>query len=727
VKPEPASPRESLSGVVERITYHNEENGFSVLRVQVQGKRDLVTVTGSAADPTPGEWLQAEGAWQRDPEHGMQFRAETLRTVAPTTREGIEKYLGSGMIKGIGPAYAKRLVEAFGEKVFEIIDQYSQKLESVPGIGPERRKRIKQAWNEQKTVREIMVFLHSHKVSTTRAVRIFKTYGDRSLDVLQKDPYVLARDIQGIGFQTADRLAQELGVEKDSVLRAAAGLEHILHEKTGEGHCGLPEEPLVEAATALLEIDPARVREGLARLLADKNAEKESTVGEPLIHLPGLLEAEKQVASRLVALAAQSPEYPAIDAEKALAWAADQTGCALAAAQREAVTAALQKRILVITGGPGTGKTTTLRTLLVILKAKKIRTVLCAPTGRAAKRLTEATGEKASTIHRLLRPPRDPDKDALRQTSGLAQARLVVVDETSMVDLPLMQRLLRNLPPQASLLLVGDADQLPSVGPGLVLHDLIACGRIPVVQLSEVFRQAATSRIIQAAHRINAGELPSIPARGEESEFYFVEAGTPERIQELVLDLVHSRIPRKWDYPSKEIQVLTPMNRSLLGTVELNRRLQEALNPPSPTKGETEKFGVRYREGDRVMQTLNNYDKEVFNGDMGIVRRVDTEERELTVAFEGENTTYDFNELDELTLAYATTIHKAQGSEFDVVVIPLAMQHFLLLQRNLLYTGLTRGKKLVVIVGEQRALSMAVQNNKSVLRHSNLLERLRTG
>ncbi|HEY4934590.1 MAG TPA: ATP-dependent RecD-like DNA helicase [Terriglobales bacterium] len=716
---------EEVSGLIERVTFHNEESGFCVLRVKVRGYRDEVTVLGSLPSVTAGEWLEAEGWWVRDKEHGLQFKARLMKTVPPTTVEGIERYLSSGLVKGIGPVLAKKLVGRFGAEVLGVIENRIQELQSVDGIGPKRRQRIVQAWQEAKQIREIMLFLHSHGVSTSRAVRIFKTYGEQAIEKVRSNPYTLAKDIYGIGFATADQIAQKVGIPRDSLDRARAGIDHVLLEATSDGHCALPLQKLKLTAVKLLEIPAATIEQALSHMLTSGSLLLEEIDGDALIFLPHLRKAEEGIAAKIKALTQAPMIYPPIDFEKAVTWCQQRTGKTLAPSQREALKTVLENRVVVITGGPGVGKTTLVNSILTILRAKKVKCLLCAPTGRAAKRLTETTGMEAKTIHRLLEIDPGTGKFTRNESNPLA-CGLLVVDETSMVDVLLMHSLLRAIPHRSGLVLVGDVDQLPSVGPGTVLHDLIESGVVPVVRLTEVFRQAAGSKIITTAHRIRRGQMPDMNAADPSSDFHFVEREDPEKIAATLVKLVQERIPERFALdPIRDVQVLCPMNRGSLGVRELNNALQQVLNPARPGQASVEKFGWRFQIGDKVIQTENDYDKDVFNGDIGIVERIDSVEHEVTIRFDDRLVKYDFGELDEISLAYAITIHKSQGSEFPAVVIPVATQHYMLLQRNLIYTGITRGKRLLVLIGQRKALGIAVHNDRPQRRYSGLLTSLK--
>jgi exodeoxyribonuclease V alpha subunit len=603
--------------------------------------------------------------------------------------------------------------------VFDVIEQTPARLKEVAGIGPKRADSIVAAWADQKTIREIMIFLHSHGVGTSRAVRIFKTYGADAIRLISENPYRLARDIRGIGFKSADQIAEKLGIEKTAMIRARAGVGYALTEAMDEGHCGLPLTQLVPMAVKLLEVPPEIIEIALDLELQDGEVVSDTVDGERCIFLAGLHRAERAVAERLRKLAAGELPWPSIVADKAIPWVETKVGIILAPSQREAVRVALQSKVFVITGGPGVGKTTLVNSILKILGVKGVRIALAAPTGRAAKRLSETTGLEAKTIHRLLEV--DPMHGGFRRNDEHPlECDLLVIDETSMIDVPLMNALLKAVPDHAALILVGDVDQLPSVGPGQVLADIIASGAVPVVRLTEVFRQAAKSRIIVNAHRINQGLMPEW-VQDPTSDFHFVECTDPEDGVAKILHIVRERIPARYHLdPIRDIQVLSPMNRGGLGARSLNIDLQKALNPAGELR--VERFGWTFAVGDKVMQVENDYDREVYNGDLGVIRGIDPETSEMVIDFDGREVAYGFGELDEIVLAYTTTIHKSQGSEYPAVVIPLTTQHYPMLQRNLLYTAVTRGKRLVVIVGQRKAMAIAVKGSGSRRRWSKLRE-----
>jgi exodeoxyribonuclease V alpha subunit len=722
---------QNLTGVIERVTFHNPENGFAVLRVQARGRRGLITVVGALASATPGEHIEAVGEWAYDPAHGEQFKAAHLRCVPPATVEGIEKYLGSGLVKGIGPHYARKIVQVFRERTLEVIDESPSFLKEVKGIGPKRIAQIRESWQQQKAVRGIMVFLQTHGIGTGRAVRIYKTYGDQAVELVRGNPYRLASDVWGFGFQSADELAGRLGFDRQSPQRARAALRYVLQELSHKGHVAYPEEAVLNGELpddalrdVILSIPPEVLREAVEAERHAGELVREPAADAPLLYLKPLFLAELGVARALKKLAAGDHPLPRLDLAAALPDIEAKMGLELAPAQREAVAEAATRKVLVITGGPGTGKSTLVRGIVELFAARRLRVALCAPTGRAAKRLSETTGREAKTIHRLLEV--DPALGGFRRDQHAPlDADLVVVDEASMVDVSLVYSLLKGVPPAACLILVGDVDQLPSVGPGRVLGDVIASGEVAVVRLTEVFRQASRSWIIRAAHAVREGRLPESAPPGGEGDFYFVEAQTPEAIVERVVTMVRERIPRRFGLdPLRDVQVLTPMNRNALGTEALNAHLQSVLNP-ARGGAEVQRFGTVFRVGDKVLQTQNDYQRDVYNGDVGRVVAIDETARELTVAFDGREVVYDYGELDELTLAYALSIHRSQGSEYPAVVIPLHTQHSILLKRNLLYTGLTRGKRLVAVVGSRKALEMAVQHQEMGGRCTLLRQRLR--
>ena len=714
---------ETLSGVIERITFHNPDSGFVVLRVHVKGQYGLVTVVGTLPSAQAGEFVEAGGEWINDRDHGLQFKASELRTTPPETVQGIEKYLGSGLIKGIGPHFARKIVEVFGERTLQVIDESPTFLKEVKGIGPRRIQQIRESWGQQRAVRSIMVFLQSHGVGTARAVRIYKAYGNQAIDLVRSNPYRLAADIWGVGFHTADELAERLGIDKSSPLRARAALRYVLQELARHGHVGYPERGTIQRTVSLTSIDSKIIVDAAEHEQREGTLVRENVAGDSWLYLKNLYVAEVGAGKALRGLRKGPHPLPTVNTDVALDWVEKKMRLELAPTQRDAIRQATQQKVLVITGGPGVGKTTIVCGILEIFAAKGMHCALAAPTGRASKRLSEATGREAKTIHRLLEF--DPATGNFKRAEDRPlELDMLVVDEASMVDIALMSHLLRAVPPSACLVLVGDVDQLPSVGPGTVLADIISSDAVPVVRLTEIFRQAGQSWIVRAAHRVNYGELPESAPVGE-GDFYFIECNTPEKIVERIIALVRDRIPARFGLdPLKDIQVLTPMNRSILGARHLNAQLQEVLRPPG-SGSEITRFGWNFRVGDKVIQIVNDYKKEVFNGDIGFIQAINEVDQELTIQYDTRRVVYDFGELDELALAYALTIHKSQGSEYPAVVIPLHTQHYLMLQRNLLYTGITRGKKLVVLVGSRKALAIAVERRDTTRRYSALSRRLR--
>ena len=715
---------ETLNGFIERVTYHNPENGFAVLRVKVKGRDELATVIGSTTSVTAGEHVEASGRWVIDRQHGQQFRADELKTTHPASAEGIESYLASGAVRSIGPKLAAKIVAIYKERTLDIFEKSPDFLLHIHGIGQGRLQRIRQSWEEQKEVRKIILFLTEHGITSGRAVRIYRTYGHESIAKIKENPYQLADDIRGIGFKTADELAAKLGIDRNSPYRARAAVQYTLQELASQGHCGYPEPGVVEHAIKLVEIDRAIIEDAVQTVVREGVVVRQSIEDEPWLYLASLFWAEVGLAQSVHRIASATPHpLPRIDVEKAITWVERKLGIQLAAAQQEAIRQACQHKLLVITGGPGVGKTTLVRSILEIFAAKKLECVLAAPTGRAAKRLAETTGRTAKTVHRLLEF--DPAKGEFKRNQDHPLAGdLFVLDETSMVDVVLGHQVLRAIPREACVILMGDVDQLPSVGPGAVLAGLIASNVVPVVRLTKIFRQAKQSRIITAAYAINNGQMPDLSTSEELTDFYFVESQEPETIQEMVVRLVKERIPSRFGLdPKSDVQVLTPMNRSVLGARNLNQVLQTALNPGAGGP-EVQRFGWTFRIGDRVIQNENNYDRDVFNGDLGIVEKINRVEQTMTVNFEGRPVEYDFGDLDEVALAYVLSIHKSQGSEFPCVVIPLHTQHYLMLQRNLLYTAVTRGKRLVVLVGTKRALAMTVRRVDAGQRYTALRGRL---
>ena len=705
---------EYLRCVVERITYRNEQNGYSVLKCRARGFQDLVAVVGAMPDVHVGSVLSLGGMWKLDAKYGRQFSAETVEETLPATVLGIEKYLGSGLVKGIGSKFAQRIVQRFGRNTLEVIEETPEKLIEVPGIGQLRVDQIKKSWLEQKEIKNVMLFLQSHDVSATHATKIYKTYGKDSVKIVQENPYRLADDIWGIGFKTADTIAAKLGFEHERYERLRSGLLYALNRLADDGHCYATRDMLTETGAELLTVDAPKLSETLDRMITDEDVKTE----EDAIYLPPFYYAEVGTARRLTEICAH-PGGVRVTPIGLTERIENATGIAYDEIQMEAILTAVENKILILTGGPGTGKTTTTLGIITAFREAGARILLAAPTGRAAKRLSETTGLEAKTIHRLLetKPPDGYQRNADNPLEG----DVLIVDECSMIDVMLMYNLLKAVPDAMTLIFVGDIDQLPSVGAGNVLRDMINSECLPVVRLTRIFRQAQSSRIIMSAHRINGGKMPDL-SNGRDSDFFFMERETPESSLETIVDLVRNRLPRAYRIPPGEIQVLTPMQRGVVGAANLNQALQEAVNPHADG---LRRGGVLFRVRDKVMQIRNNYDKEVFNGDIGVVESVDLEDKTLSVRFDNRLIEYDSTELDELVLAYAVTIHKSQGSEYPVVVMPILMTHYVMLQRNLVYTGITRAKRLLVIVGTKKALSLAVRNVTVTRRNTMLKERLR--
>ena len=706
-------PATLLRCVVERITYQNPENGYSVLKVKVKGYSDLVTLVGNLLEVPVGSVLLCRGEWKVDKRYGSQFVAATWEETMPATVYGIEKYLGSGLVKGIGPRFARAIVQRFGTETIDIIETEIERLYEVPNIGRKRVAKIRESWEKQKDIKNVMLFLQGYGVSTAYAAKIYREYGKESIDKVRENPYRLADDIWGIGFKTADGIAAKMGYEKEDPRRCRSGILYTLGQLSDEGHVYAGEEQLVKTAGQLLEAGETAIRDTLAGMLQAEDL----ILDKEAIYLPPFYHAECGTSRRLRDLA-ESTGRSLFDGLFDPSSLTAETGIEYDEVQLAAIRQAVTSKVMVLTGGPGTGKTTTTQGIIAALKKAGLRVLLAAPTGRAAKRMSEATGMEAKTIHRLLEY--NPQDGYKRNDENPLEGDALIVDECSMIDILLMNNLLKAVPVGMRLVLVGDIDQLPSVGAGNVLRDIIDSQCIPVVRLVRIFRQAQKSRIVMSAHAINRGKFPDT-SNGRDTDFFFMKEEDPERAAESIVRLVKERLPRAYRESPDRIQVLTPMQRGVVGAANLNLLLQQALNPSGPSLG---RGGYTYRQGDRVMQLCNNYAKEVFNGDLGYIREVDTEERTLKVDFDGKWIEYDITELDELTLAYATTIHKAQGSEYPIVVMPVLMTHFVMLQRNLIYTGITRAKKICVLIGAMKALAYAVRNVSVLKRNTSLRERL---
>ncbi|KPK28926.1 MAG: recombinase RecD [Nitrospira bacterium SG8_3] len=722
---------DELEGQIERITYTNEETGYTVARIRVTGYSEPITAVGKLISPTPGELLKMEGAWMDHPKFGRQFKVIRYRSVVPSSIEGIRRYLGSGLIKGIGPVMASRIVEKFKEKTLEVIDNRIEELEKVGGIGPERVAMIRRAWEEQKDIREVMIFLQGHGVSSAYATKIFKRYGHNAISVLKKNPYTLATDIFGIGFQTADRIAEKLGFEKSAPVRAEAGILYVLAQLSDDGHVYYPYEPLIEKCKEILEVDQAVILKAFGNIAydgkvvtEDLNLDLEEFVpNQKAVYLAQFYTSETGIAKYFGRLISSTKRIRKMDQDKAIQWVQGKINLALAPKQIEAVKRAISDKVMVITGGPGTGKTTIINAVIKIYRAVGARILLAAPTGRASKRMSEATGYPARTIHRMLEYSFQKGGFQRNHDHPL-EVDVLILDEVSMVDTILMYHLLKAVPAEATLVMVGDVNQLPSVGPGSVLKDIIRSNVVPVVELKEIFRQAGESLIVVNAHKINNGVMPKLkPDKENLEDFYFIEQDDPELALSTIMELVCERIPKRFNFhPIDDVQVLSPMHKGVVGAGNLNMKLQDALNPSKVQIAKGERV---FRLNDKVMQIRNNYEKEVFNGDIGRITSMDQESQQVTITFDGIPIPYNTLELDELALAYAISVHKSQGSEYQAIVIPILSQHYVLLQRNLIYTAVTRGKKLVIMVGSKEALAIGVRNDRIMRRYTYLAERLK--
>lgn len=706
---------QKITVTVERIVYHNEEDGYLVARCSSDSCKGLITIVGNVIQPTPGLTLQVKGDWTIHPKYGRQFKLHSYTRVPPATSRGIEKYLGSGIIEKIGPGISARIVERFGEDTLRVIDKEPDRLEEVEGIGQKRKLNILAGWEKQKKARQVMLYLHSLRIGPSAAHKIYSKYGEDTLEKIQDNPYMLAEDIFGIGFKTADSIAQNMGIEKNSPLRIKAGINYVLLQSADQGHTFLPPENIKKEVSKLLGVESGLVNKAISTL----QKEKEVIVEDNAVYHPSLYSYEVGVASKLGKIAGEGRESLPLGWKNMVDWVEKKQRIKLSSEQRKAITTALSEKVMVLTGGPGTGKTTTLKSIVLLFEEFGLRTVLAAPTGRAAKRLSQTTGRDASTIHRLL--GFSPGQGFVKNQNNKLRADVVVVDEVSMIDLFLMNSLLKALPLSARLIMVGDADQLPAIGAGNVLRDIIRSGVISVVELKQIFRQARQSLIVVNAHRINSGDFPYLP-RGGKKDFYFLQEKESSRVEAMIVNLCCSGISEKFNFdPFRHIQVISPFYKGPAGVERLNSILQKRLNPEGVSLSQG---NMVFRTGDKVMQLKNNYEKEVFNGDIGIIAHMDSKKKTIQVTFSDRNVTYQEGDINQLTLAYAVSVHKSQGSEYPVVVMPVIISHYLMLQRNLLYTALTRAKKLAVFIGEKRALAIAVRNNKVARRYTKLAERL---
>ena len=714
--------QERLSGTVERITFHHQETGFCVLRLKEYGLKKTVVLTGTIPQIHEGELLEATGHWTIHKKHGRQFEATSVNVLPPTQLKGIKKYLSSGLIKGIGTHFANKLVNAFGTSLFEVIEHNPERLSTLPGIGKKRALQVVNAFRAQKKISEVMVFLQSYGIGSSRAIRIYKTYGEASIEKIKENPYCLSKDVYGIGFKLADEVAQNLGIDKHAIIRVKAGVHHLVHALTQKGHCAIRYLDLIKHAKGLLAVETPSIVQAIQEETKSKRLIECKINKERCVFTTALYQAELGIAQQIKRLEQEKLPWSALNVKQALLWVQSKMSFTLSESQRQAIETVLTNKVSIITGGPGVGKTTITASILKIIQAKGMRVMSCAPTGRAAKRLSEATGKPAKTIHRLLEyiPQTRQFKYNAYNTLPID---FLVIDETSMLDAPLMYYLVRAIPLTAACVFIGDVNQLPSVGPGAVLKDLIDSQQITTVFLTEIFRQASASHIVLNAHRIHHGKMPENmpPNSNALPDFYMMPLEDLSDIQRIIITLIKNRIPKRFGlHPIKDVQVLTPMHRSCLGSQALNELLQKALNTHQGPK--VQSLGYTFSSGDKVIQQVNNYDKEVFNGDLGYIQAIDPQKEKVCIQFDDRLISYDFNELNEISLAYAMSIHKSQGSEYPAVIIPIVTQHYIMLARNLLYTAVTRGKQLVVLIGQKKAIKIAVQNQQVKERLTKLMD-----